>query len=82
MPGLLHWDAINQLERLEGEMDQFETSSKAFWKTTQGLPQLTLPAHVQRPTILKLPRLHGAPCSRPPCYRFFFFPKMSFQLSL
>jgi hypothetical protein len=35
MPGLLRWDAFNQLERLEDETDQFGTSSKAFWKTTQ-----------------------------------------------
>jgi hypothetical protein len=42
MPGLLRWDPFNQLERLEDETDQFGTSSKAFWKTTQepqGLPQ-------------------------------------------
>jgi hypothetical protein len=35
MPGLLRWDAFNRLERLEDETDQFGTSSKAFWKTTQ-----------------------------------------------
>jgi hypothetical protein len=35
MPGLLRWDAFNQLERLEDETDQFVASSKAFWKTTQ-----------------------------------------------
>jgi len=30
MPGLLRWDALNQLERLEDETDQFGASSKAF----------------------------------------------------
>jgi hypothetical protein len=35
MPGLLRWDAFNQLEPLEDETDQLGTSSKTFWKTTQ-----------------------------------------------
>jgi hypothetical protein len=78
MPGFLRSGAFNQLERLE--TDQFGTSSKAFWKTTH--ESRGCPSHLQRPTTLKLLRLHRPPCSRPQCYRFFFFPKMSFQLSL
>ena len=41
MPGLLRWDAFNQLERIEDETDQFGTSSKAFWKTTTQEPGAT-----------------------------------------
>jgi hypothetical protein len=71
MPGLLRWDAFNQLERLEDETDQFGTSSKVFWKTTQE------PGGYRKTAAAEM-----ALCSRPQCYRFFFFPKMSFQLSL
>jgi hypothetical protein len=43
----------------------------------------SLSQHLQRTTKLKLPRLHRSPHAVDDrCYRFFFFPKMSFQLSL
>jgi hypothetical protein len=42
MPGLLRWDAFNQLERLEDETDQFGTSSiLENGPGAKGLPQLS-----------------------------------------
>jgi len=43
----------------------------------------SLSQHLQRTTTLKLPRLHRSfHAVDDRCYRFFFFLKMSFQLSL
>src|SRR5882757_463521 len=43
----------------------------------------SLSQHLQRTTTLKLPRLHRSPHAVDDrCYRFFFFPKLSFQLCL
>jgi hypothetical protein len=43
----------------------------------------SLSQHLQRTTTLKLPRLHRSPLVVDDrCNRFFFFPKILFQLSL
>lgn len=86
MPGLLRLDAFNQLEhsktkRINGMGTDGITGPRRA--CLLGMSTGSLSQHLQRATTLKLPRAAQVPHAVDDrCYRFFFFPKMSFQLSL